>query len=382
MHRMLLALPLVTALSAGPAFAGLVDVTKNQTVAVPGGMLLTAVGQGRVFATADSNAVQVFDNPPSTFFTLNGGGNALNTITADALLGDYRGTAKASAGTPVGAGGVINVPVTLSARVAYPDVPPPLGGFALAISSVKLKGTVTVNSLTVNKITINKPAEIAQVQNTARTKGAVVLDPVHVTALNMTTGELIDDDVYTNAYTTLAGGSIGFNSGGLLELGIPEGEEDAMASFDSKTLVSYATDLTGSAKLEDGVLTATGVLNPDPSLPLSTFWSLVFSSTNPAYIIGASFLNSSLFDTLEIAPTFASPSTSDGDMVELGLDMSLQAIQGVPEPEALLLLGIGALLLMARRGTVAGRANPPPATTAAGFPRDRPAACPNRGSTA
>jgi hypothetical protein len=93
----------------------------------------------------------------------------------------------------------------------------------------------------------------------------------------------------------------------------------------SETLVPFATDLTGTARLNAGVLTVTGIFDPSPN-PLSDFWELTFSPTNPSFIMKA-VLKSSVIDltTTEIFPQFSNPETSDMDPLEIGVSDGLEA---------------------------------------------------------
>jgi hypothetical protein len=332
------------------------DITKNLTITLPGGLLLTAQGQGKVFATADSNALQMYDNPPSSFFALNGAANSLNTITADVQLGDYRGLAQATAGKVTG-GATVSVPVTLRARTQWSDNPPPFGGFAAAFSLVRIRGgNVTVNSVTTKGVTVTGAAQIPPIVNGAKDKGAFVVDPIHLFAQNLVTNETVDTDVYTNTATVRAGGSVGFNLSNLLELKIPDTPTaDTLAQFVSSTLVPFATDLTGTAKLVDGILTATGVFYPDTTRPITDFWSLTFAPGNPSFIDDALFLGSSQFATINISSPFTNPATSGSDPIILGVDASVMSAESsianpnflVSEPDSLALLGCALVSLLA-----------------------------------
>lgn len=330
------------------AYAGSIDVAKNETITMPAGFLLTANGIGQAIARADSSTVQQFD-PKSKVFSLNGRADSLPTLTADAQVGNYRGIAMTEVGKVTGGVGTVSIPATLRTIVQWPDKPPRFGGFASALSTVRMFSNVTgvkvtVKSLTVNGIKIKGGAGVPKILDDAKDKGARVKDPIHLFAEDLATGETINTNVYENDYFVIDGASAGFNSSGLLELTTPDLSIRATAKFDSSTLVPFATNLSGDARLHDGMLTATGVFDPDPALPITDFWQLTYSPGDPAYIDDAVFLASSEFEEIDITPSFTDPGTSDSDPVLLGLDMSLQAAESaVPEPDTLGLFAVGLL---------------------------------------
>ena len=117
----------------------------------------------------------------------------------------------------------------------------------------------------------------------------------------------------------------------------------SLAEFDSETLVGFATDLTGSARLENGQLTLSGLLDPGPN-PLTDFWDLSFSVGDPTYITSAILKDGILdFDTLDILPLFNDPNTSLSDEVEFSFSNDVfSGLTKVPEPGCVPVLLIGA----------------------------------------
>ncbi|MHB1768795.1 MAG: PEP-CTERM sorting domain-containing protein [Phycisphaerae bacterium] len=345
--------PLIS-LSAVPAKAGLVSISKTETLTLPGA---PTGGFALVGAIADSQTVQKINFPAATRFTPNGAGNSLNTVTAQATVGDYAGTATAAVGAFTQIAGRLQATATLTASSSFPDTPPPLGGFAVGFSRVVIRGTITPTSLTnQNDITVTNPGLIKKIEDA--TSGAKVYDPITVSMTDQNTGETITSAVYSNIFESQDGGTVGFNTNGNLELaigaGAPTGE---VAQFDSSTDASYATNLTGAASLQGGTLAVSGIFGNLAD------WTLTHDPKNPNYVTDAVFNNSSELDQINIAlPEFTNLSTSPTDTVNLSVDLSMkvsEANAATPEPAALALMGIGgaAILLIRRRHTPLSRRN-------------------------
>ncbi len=337
--------PLIS-LSVVPAKAGLVSVSKTETLTLPGA---PTGGFALVGAIADSQAVQKINFPAATRFTPNGTGNSLNTITAQATVGDYAGTATAAVGAFTQVAGRLQATATLTASSSFPDTPPPLGGFAVGFSRVVIRGTITPTSLTnQNNITVTNPGLIKEIEDT--TSGAKVYDPITVSMTDQNTGETITSAVYSNLFESQNGGTVGFNTNGDLELaigtGAPVGE---IAQFDSSTDATYATNLTGAASLQSGSLAVSGIFGNLAD------WTLTHDPNNPNYVTDAVFNNSSELDQINITlPEFTNPLTSPTDTVNLSVNLSMrvsEANAATPEPAALALMAFGgaALLLVRRR---------------------------------
>ena len=338
-------LPLLLAASS---FAGVVTITKNETLTINGEFAATP-GSGLVGAIADSATTQDINFPGGTRFTPKGVGNSLNTITAQATIGDYSATGTASVGAFTQVNNQLQATATLTAKTTIPTNPPPLGGFAFAYSRVIVRGTIQPTSATnQTKITVTNPALIKQFQDNAAGSGARVYDPITVSMTDKNTGETISSSLYSNMFESQDGGTVGFNSSGNLELGISAGAPPGeIAAFDSTTDAPYATNLTGTADLENGSLATSGIFANMAD------WSLAYDPNEPGYVTDAVFNKSTELDSISASlPEFTSPATNASDPVALSVSFSLQAREAdTPEPAALALLGIGgaALLLVRRR---------------------------------
>lgn len=328
------------------AHAGLVTITKNETLSIPGNV---TGGRAGVFARADNNGAQVSDGPKFMSFTVVGPpNNSLNNFTATAVSGSYAGVGQTRVGPFTQNGNRLQATATLFASVSTPQTPPPNGGFAFGFAQVRIQGTITPQSITNSAgITVNDPTLIGQFKETANDGGAHVIDPISVELLDLQTGQDVLQEIYHNEFDSVAGGQVGFNGSGKLELSIDDlGPTIEAASFESSTDDPAATNLTGTASLENGVLDLTGIFANLAD------WTLTEDASG--YIFDAVFNNSAIFNEIDVPLTglLTNPSTAPTDTVDITVTTSLQVDEeAAPEPASLSLLGAGVLaaLRLSRR---------------------------------
>ncbi|MGK7955135.1 MAG: PEP-CTERM sorting domain-containing protein [Crocosphaera sp.] len=336
-------------ISISSASAATINVSKEGSFTITKGNNPVITGRATLGANfADDKRTQGFDlkNQSSIPFIVSETFTTLPTVSLTASDGGAQGNSKVSVGKATTSGNNITVPYNISAQVTIPD--PPGRGRARAAAKVNLNGRQTLQSLTVNGIKITGPAFIRAWQAKLQHLG-IVLDPIHFFAENLVTGEIIDEDIYANSFRAFNGGGVGFNEFDRLELNLMDDPIlNSFAEFDSKTLVPFATDFTGTARLENGLLDVTGIFDPG-SDPITDFWDLTFSTINPSFITKA-VLKTSVFDfsVMEIFPEFLDPNTSDSDVVDISVSVDVQATLASSIPESSSILGI---LILGTLGT-------------------------------
>ncbi len=207
--------------------------------------------------------------------------SAVTTIT----VGQATGTSNASVDA--------NLKIELAWPCALAEIDP--GGEATGSGFIEVfNGTRTINDVTINGIHFFagskiKPRKALQ----ALPKYAKVRDPLALRLVGQSLGEVIEADILRVDLEMRGDAWVGWNDVDRLELTIAEIGE-VFALLDGETLVPWATDYTGTARLENGVLTATGVYLP-PSGVLTDFWDLVTSGTIPGYVVQAT-LKSGVID--------------------------------------------------------------------------------------
>lgn len=336
----------IVAVPTGIARAGTLTAEKTieftwnpKVAAVPG---IGSATWGR--NTADDKNVNMSQasGPESVAFNLNtmaaslaptkkatataGGAKSEVTIGVGQVMANPNGTVKVA--------GSIKIELT---------TPGGKGGSASGAGRINLNGATAVTGLKLNgKVVAGNM--IAKTIGDLKTMGAA-LDPLHLTIFDPLDPSIavLDEDFFNYGVDFSLGASAGINTMGQLELELPDDPFfPASVTFFSVTLVDWATDLTGTASLIDGVFTSTGIYE---SLGL---WTLAYSAFDPTYVIRATLDDVSMSNfSLDIE----APVPSDGDFdFEFSSNLTASLVT-VPEPSTLALAGLAGLLIpLALRG--------------------------------
>jgi hypothetical protein len=226
----------------------------------------------------------------------------------------------------------------------------------VSIADVRGKLTKIISNGGVTQI-INKPIEQVVFQLGS---ASVVLDPTYFSATDLATGETIGGLVYQDSYSGWGGAMLGIDGSGMFSLAIPDNLAiSACAVFESQTLVTFATNLTGTVSLCNGKLSVSGMFDPGLG-DITDLFDLTFSALDPTYIIRASYKFTDKLGDLSFSPEFLSPLTTGDDLVQIAMASDLTVDLSISEPSsaALVPLGVAAIGLVRRKSRRLARQQP------------------------
>jgi hypothetical protein len=247
-------------------------------------------------------------DPVPSPFTVEQGKESFKAFTHTAQEGDVHAKTTISVGIPtVGAKtiavqGKIKIDISVPVKIANDK-----GGKATANGKIDL----AFKSATLVELNGSKLKDPMKVKPKIKANGGEkvsVKDPIRLELVGNTFGETLAEDVFEAYFDAGDGGEVGYNTSDRLELTTLEAS-GSFAEVRSATLVSWATDLTGTARLANGVLALSGIFSP--AGPITDYWDLTYSLAYPGYIINAELKPGAIGMELSMTPPLTTVDTFD-----------------------------------------------------------------------